>query len=123
MVHLKVIQIIFPYLLFLKRRVERQGDKTMEKPNRIGGKKVREVRRKPHRAEIMPFSKLKREMELTSREIARFLTIFRRIVKEVNDLLEEALDNSDVKESPTEMEYKKVDGKEGVYEWERKNGG
>ena len=95
----------------------------MEKSNRSGEKKVRKVRRRSPRADIMPFSRLKKEVELTSREIARFLTIFRRIVKEVNDLLEEALDNNDVKESPTEMEYKKVDGKEGVYEWEKKNGG
>ena len=91
----------------------------MEKSNRSRGKKVKKVRRKPPRSEIMPFSKLRREIELTSGELARFLKILRRILKEINDTVEDALDKSYGKEK--ELKYKKVEGEKGngeIYEWE-----
>ena len=64
----------------------------MKKANRSGGEKVRKVRRKPHSPEIMPSSKLKREMKLTLGELTRFLKIIRRVMREINDTIEAALD-------------------------------
>ena len=98
----------------------------MEKSNRSRGKKVRRVRKRKPKVELMPFSKLRREMDMTAEEFARFFKILRRIIKEINDAVEESLDKSyskENKEKTKELKYRKVKGKEdeeGIYEWEGK---
>jgi Sec-independent protein translocase protein TatA len=60
-------------------------------------------------------------MEQTSEELARFLRNFRRVLKEVNDVVESVLDKSYGKENTKELKYKKVEGdkdEDGIYEWE-----
>jgi hypothetical protein len=87
--------------------------------NRKG--RAKRVKKRKSSFEIMPFSELRREMEQTSEELARFLRNFRRVLKEVNDIVESALDKSYGKENTKELKYKKVEGdkdEDGIYVWE-----
>ena len=88
-------------------------------------RKVRKVRKRKVRPEmgIIPFSGLRKEMEMTAGELARFLKIIRRIMKEVNDTLETALDKSYGEEKKKELKYAKVKGEEDIYVWEKRKGG
>ena len=73
----------------------------MEKSNRGRRRKVKKVRKRKPKVEIMPFSGLKREMDMTAEEFARFFKILRRIIKEINDAVEESLDKSYHAVNPT----------------------
>jgi len=96
----------------------------MEKAKKSRRKKVKKVRRRKPNVELMPFSRLRQEMDMTAEEFARFFKILRRIIKEINDAVEESLDKSygkENKEKTKELKYRKVEGKkgeDGVYEWE-----
>ena len=88
-------------------------------------KRVRTVRKRKARPEmgIIPFSGLRKEMEMTAGELARFLKIIRRIMKEINDTLEGTLDKNHGEEKIKELKYTKVEGGEDIYTWEEKKGG
>ena len=96
----------------------------MEKFNRHRRKKVKKVRKRKPKTELMPFSGLRREMDMTAEEFARFFKILRRIIKEINDAVEESLDKSygkENKEKTKELKYRKAEGKKDedvIYEWE-----